>query len=134
MATYIVETKNVDLNILKQLLKAAKSSINQPFDKIQSDQTLTHVLLTIMPPIKPIILNLYLSETQPDLSLQANSNTPFHMVVQDKKLIPLLVIMLEYIGENKGVLKIKNRDGFSAEEFASRLNNNKAAAILAAYN
>jgi hypothetical protein len=42
--------------------------------------------------------------------------------------------MLEYIGENREVLKIKNRDGFSPEELASSLNNNKAAAILAAYS
>ena len=41
--------------------------------------------------------------------------------------------MLEYIGENKDVLKVKNRDGFIPEELATRLNNNKAAAILAAY-
>ena len=82
-----------------------------------------------MPPIKPVVLSLYLTETQPDLSLQANSNTPFHMVVQDNKLIPQLAIMLEYIGENREVLKIKNRDGFDALELAAKLNNNKAAAI-----
>jgi hypothetical protein len=115
-------------------MKIAKPFINEPFDKNQSDQTLTHVLLSIMPPIKPVVLSLFLSETQPDLSLQANSNIPFHMVVQDKKLIPLLVIMLEYIGDNREVLKIKNRDGFIPEELATRLNNNKAAAILAAYS
>ena len=56
------------------------------------------------------------------------------MVVQDKKLIPQLVIMLEYIGENREVLKIKNRDGFDALELAAKLKNNNAAAILAAYS
>ena len=134
LATFIVETTNVDMGILKQLMKAAKPFINGPFDKNQSDQTLTHVLLSITPPIKPVVLSLYLTETQPDLSLQANSNTPFHMVVQDNKLIPQLAIMLEYIGENREVLKIKNRDGFDALELAAKLNNNKAAAILAAYS
>ncbi len=101
------------------MIAQAKTFINEPLDKNESDQTLTHVLLNFVPPIEPHTLNLYLSIAQPDLSVQANSNTPFHIVVQDKKLIPQLVIMLENVGEKREVaLKIKNRDGFTAEELA----------------
>ena len=78
--------------------------INKPLDQNYSDQTITHVLLQFVQPIKPHILHQYLALAQPNLSLQANGQTAFHLVVQDKKLIPQLVIMLEYIGENKDVL------------------------------